>query len=88
MRGCVSLDVQQRNTTEIVGTIANHCDRSVTCGWCPAHGSRVDKGTCRSATLTPNESRRGREAGLWYDGYDAIAYDCIDASDNRSCLAM
>jgi hypothetical protein len=88
MRPCVTLDVQQRNTSEVIGTIANHCTAAVTCSWCPARGDQVDKAACHSATLAPNESRAGREAGLWYDGYNAIAYDCMDARDARGCLAM
>ena len=88
MRSCVVLDVQQRNATEVLGQIQNHCDRAVLCTWCPAHGDQVDKKGCRSATLAPNESKSGREPGLWYDGFNALAYDCTDASDSRGCLGM
>jgi hypothetical protein len=89
MRPCVSLEVVQRNITEIVGSLDNHCDRPVACTWCPARHDQVDRGAgCRSATLSPNERRTGREAGLWYDGYDSIAYDCMDAADARGCLAL
>ena len=34
------------------------------------------------------EQRGGQAAGLWYDGYDSIAYDCMDAADARACLAL
>ena len=27
-------------------------------------------------TLARDESKSGKDAGLWYDGYTAIAYDC------------
>jgi hypothetical protein len=87
MRECVALDVQQRNVTEIVGTLTNRCDRAVTCGWCPANGDRVDKGACRSATIAAGQSRTGQAGGLWYDGFRSLAYDCTDASDSPSCLA-
>jgi hypothetical protein len=86
MRACVALDVQQRNTTEVVGTARNGCDRTVKCTFCPARGTQVDKPACRSATLSPNESKAGRESGLWYEGYNSIAYDCVDANDDRGCL--
>jgi hypothetical protein len=88
MRPCVTLDVDQRNTSEVVGTIVNHCDRPVACTWCPAKGDLADKSGCRTATLAPNESRTGREQGLWYDGFHAIAYDCMDATDPKGCLAL
>ena len=88
MRSCVVLDVQQRNRTEVLGQMQNHCDRAVLCTWCPAHADQVDKKACRSATLAPNESKAGREPGLWYDGYNALAYDCTDANDGRGCLGM
>lgn len=89
MRACVSLEVTQRNFTEIVGSLANHCDRPVACTWCPARRAQVDRGNgCHTTTLSPNEKRSGQEAGLWYDGYDSIAYDCMDASDARGCLAL
>ncbi|HEY8038168.1 MAG TPA: hypothetical protein VIF15_00165, partial [Polyangiaceae bacterium] len=81
-------DVQQRNTNEVVGSIVNHCQHAVACTWCPSRGNQVDKGACHSATLAPNESKAGREAGLWYEGYNAMAYDCTDAADNRACLAL
>lgn len=85
MRSCVSLDVQQHNASEVLGTLTNHCDRNVFCSFCPARGEITDKTGCRTATLAPNESKSGRDAGLWYDGYTAIAYDCADAKDDRSC---
>jgi hypothetical protein len=89
MRPCVSLEVTQRNVTEIVGSLVNHCDRPVACAWCPARRDQVDRGGgCHSATLSPNEQRGGQAAGLWYDGYDSIAYDCMDAADARACLAL
>ncbi len=87
-QSCVALDVNQRNTSEVVGAITNRCDRAVACAWCPSRGNQVDKSACRSATLAPNESRSGREQGLWYDGFDGIAYDCMDAADDKSCLAF
>jgi hypothetical protein len=88
MRACVALDVLQRNATEVVGALHNGCDRAVKCTFCPARGNQVDKAGCRSATLAPSESKAGRESGLWYDGYNSIAYDCMDASDDRGCLGM
>jgi hypothetical protein len=86
MRACVALDVRQRNATEVVGSLRNGCDRSVKCTFCPARGNQVDRAGCRSATLAPSESKAGRESGLWYDGYNSIAYDCMDATDDRGCL--
>jgi hypothetical protein len=88
MRPCVTLEVSQRNVSEVVGSLSNHCDRAVACTWCAAHRDQVDRSACHSAKLAPNEQRAGREAGLWYDGYDAIAYDCMDAADARGCLAL
>ena len=88
MRPCVSLDVTQRNFSEVVGSIANHCERAVACTWCPAHRDQVDKSGCHTTTLSPGESRAGRDAGLWYEGFDSIAYDCMDASDVKGCLAL
>ncbi len=88
MRPCVTLDLQQRNLTEVVGSIANRCDRAVVCTWCPVRAGVVDKTQCRKATLATGEARAGREAGLWYDGFDAMAYDCMDATDDKGCLAM
>jgi hypothetical protein len=88
MRPCVALDVNQRNVNEVVATIVNHCDRTVVCTWCPAHGDMADKSGCRTATLAPNESRAGREQGLWYEGFNAIAYDCMDSADEKNCLAF
>ena len=85
MRQCVALDVQQHNASEVVGTLTNHCDRTVFCSFCPARGGSADRTSCRTATLAPAESKSGRDAGLWYDGYTAIAYDCADATDDRSC---
>jgi hypothetical protein len=88
MRPCVSLDLQQRNVTEVVGSIANKCDRPVICTWCPVRSGAVDKTQCRKATLAAGEARAGRDAGLWYDGSDAMAYDCMDATDDKGCLGM
>ena len=88
MRQCVTLEVRQRNFSEAVGSLANHCDRAVVCAWCPAHKDQVDKSACHSATLSPGEARAGREAGLWYEGFDSIAYDCMDAADVKGCLAL
>jgi hypothetical protein len=88
MRQCVTLDVRQRNFSEAVGSMVNHCERAVACAWCPAHRDQVDKSACHSATLAPGEARAGREAGLWYEGFDSIAYDCTDAGDVKGCLAL
>jgi hypothetical protein len=88
MRTCVAMEVRQRNATEVVGAVRNLCERAVVCTFCPARGDQVDRKACRSTTLAPNESKTGREPGLWYDGYTAIAYDCVDESDDRGCLAM
>jgi len=88
MRGCVSLELVQRNSNEVMGTLSSHCDRPVSCTWCPSRGTDVDKNNCRSTTLGPGESKAGREAGLWYEGFNAMAYDCMDASDDRACLGI
>jgi hypothetical protein len=88
MRSCVALDVQQHNLSEVVGSIANHCDHAVACTWCPAHRDQVDKSGCQTTTLRSGEARAGRAGGLWYDGFDSIAYDCIDAADARECLSF
>jgi hypothetical protein len=88
MRPCVSLEVTQRNVSEVVGALVNHCDRAVACTWCPARRDTVDRSGCHTATLAPQERRAGAEAGLWYDGFDSIAYDCMDAADSRGCLAL
>jgi hypothetical protein len=88
MRSCVTLDVTENDLTNVVGAITNHCDRAVACSWCPAHRDQVDKSACHNATLSPGEKRAGRDAGLWYAGYDSMAYDCMDASDPRGCLGI
>jgi hypothetical protein len=88
MRDCVALDVKQRNTSEVVGTLVNRCDRAVSCTWCPSRGNQVDKSACRSATLAPSESRSGSEKGLWYEGFNGIAYDCMDAADDKGCIGI
>jgi hypothetical protein len=85
MRACVALDVQQHNASEVLGTLTNHCERAVFCSFCPARAGNADKSACRTTKLAPNESKSGRDAGLWYDGYTGIAYDCADAADDRSC---
>jgi hypothetical protein len=71
-----------------MGTIANHCDTAVACAWCPSRGDQVDKSACRTTNLAPGESKAGREAGLWFEGYNAMAYDCMAAADDRGCLAI
>jgi hypothetical protein len=88
MRACVALDVQQRNVSEVVGSIVSHCERTVACTWCPAHRAEVDKSGCHTTTLAPGEARAGRDAGLWYEGFDSIAYDCMDVNDVKGCLAL
>ena len=88
MRGCVALDLQQRNANEVVGTITNHCDHTVMCSWCPAKGSAVEKTLCHTGTLAAGETRTGTQWGLWYEGYNAMAYDCIDEHDAKGCLAL
>jgi hypothetical protein len=87
MRDCVTLELHQRNISEVVGTMTSHCDVPVLCTWCPSHGSQVDRSACRSATFAPNESKSGREAGLWYDGFNAMAYDCMGVNDEKGCLS-
>ncbi len=88
MRSCVSLELVRRNVDEVMGTLADHCDVAVTCTVCPSKGDEVDRSACHTMTLGPNESRSGREAGLWYQGYRSMAYDCMAANDERGCLAL
>jgi hypothetical protein len=88
MRACVSLALSQKSSKEVEGTLANHCDRAVSCMWCPSRGADIDKSACRTANLAANESKAGRESGLWFQGYSAMAYDCMDAADDRACLAL
>lgn len=88
MRGCVALDVQQMNAREESGTITNRCDHTVVCKWCPSHGQQVEKSLCHSGTLTPGETRTGKQWGLWYEGYDGMGYDCMDEHDAQGCLAL
>jgi hypothetical protein len=88
MKPCVSLDLQQRNTSEVVGTMTNRCDHTALCHWCPAKGSQVDKTQCHAGTLAPGETRTGTQWGLWYDGYNAMAYDCTEEHDPPACLAL
>jgi hypothetical protein len=88
MKPCVSLDLQQRNTSEVVGTMTNRCDHTALCHWCPSRGTQVDKTQCHSGTLAPGETRTGQSWGLWYDGYNAMAYDCTEEHDPPQCLAL
>lgn len=88
MKQCVFLELQQRNTSEVVGTITNKCDHTAVCRWCPAKGSQVDKAQCHSGTLATGEQRTGQAWGLWYDGYDAMAYDCAEEHDAPGCLGI
>jgi hypothetical protein len=83
----VSLELVQRDT-EVVGTLTNHCDGPVACTVCPSNGDQVDKASCRDVSLAPGEWRSGREAGLGYAGYTAMAYQCMAAGDDHSCLGM
>jgi hypothetical protein len=88
MRPCVSLDLVQRGANEVVGTLTNHCDGAVTCAVCPSNGDQIDKTACHSVNLAPNEWRSGRESGLAYPGYSAMAYDCMAAGDDHGCLGL
>jgi hypothetical protein len=89
MRPCAPLEVKQYSGTAIEGTLTNKCDVPIACTWCPVpKGGAADKTQCRRATLGIGEQRTSREGGLWFDGYDTMAYDCIDASDNKMCLAL
>jgi hypothetical protein len=88
MRDCVSLELRQRNMTEVVGTLTSHCDHPVSCTWCPSKGDQLDKSACRSTTINPGESKAGKDSGLWYDGYNAMAYDCMDVGDDTRCLSL
>jgi hypothetical protein len=88
MRACVSLELEQRNVSEVQGTLVNRCEHAVSCTWCPSRGDQIDKTVCRTTTLAPAESKSGREAGLWFEGFNAMAYDCMDAADDRACLAL
>jgi hypothetical protein len=88
MRACVTFDVQQMSAREESATIANHCDHTVVCKWCPSHGQQVDKSQCHSGTLTSGETRTGKQWGLWYEGYDGMGYDCMDEHDAQGCLAL
>jgi hypothetical protein len=85
LHACVSLDVKQRNTSEVTGKLTNNCDRPVFCSFCPARGAEVDRTSCHTTTLAPGESKSGRDANLWYDGYSGIAFNCSDAADDRRC---
>lgn len=86
LHSCVSLEVRRRNTSEVTGKLTNNCDRPVFCSFCPARGAEVDRGGCHTTTLAPAESKSGRDAGLWYDGYSGIAFNCFDAADDRRCI--
>jgi hypothetical protein len=88
MRSCVSLELKQRNMTEVVGTMTSHCDHPVSCTWCPSKGDQVDKSACRTTTIGPGETKSGQGAGLWYDGFNAMAYDCMDVGDDSRCLSL
>jgi len=88
MKPCVSLELQQRNSSEVVGTMTNKCDHTALCHWCPATGSQIDKTKCRTGTFAPGETRTGNQWGLWYDGYNAMAYDCTEEHDPPACLAL
>jgi hypothetical protein len=88
LRGCVQLDLQQRNVSEVVGTITNRCDHAVQCRWCPSKGTDIERTLCHSGTLQPGETRTGQSWGLWYDGFNAMAYDCIGENDAQGCLAL
>jgi len=88
MRGCVSLDLVQRGASEVVGTLTNHCDGAVICAACPSNGDQVDKSACHTVNLAPGEWRSGRESGLAYQGASAMAYDCMAADDDHSCLGL
>jgi hypothetical protein len=88
MKPCVSLDLQQRNTSEVVGTLTNKCDHTALCHWCPSKGTQIDRTQCRSGTLAPGETRTGQQWGLWFDGYNALAYDCTEEHDPPACLAL
>ncbi len=88
MKPCVSLDLQQRNSSEVVGTMTNKCDHTALCHWCPSNGSQIDKTKCHTGTLAPGETRTGNQWGLWYDGYNAMAYDCTEEHDPPQCLAL
>lgn len=88
MKACVSLQVDQRNAREVIGTMTNKCDHTASCRWCPAKGTQVDKTQCHSGTFAPGETRSGTQWGLWYEGYDAMAYDCTEEHDPPACLAL
>jgi hypothetical protein len=87
-RECVTLELKQRNFSEVVGTMTSHCDHPVACTWCPSKGDQVDKSACRSMTIGPGETRSDKEAGLWYEGFNAMAYDCMDVGDDSRCLSL
>ena len=88
MRGCVALDVQQRNAREVVGTITNHCDHTVAVQVVPVARPAGREDPLPLGTLTPERARTGTQWGLWYEGYDAMGYDCIDEHDAPGCLAL
>jgi hypothetical protein len=68
--------------------MSSHCDHPVSCTWCPSKGDQVDKSQCRSMTINPNETKADKEAGLWYEGFNAMAYDCMDVGDDTRCLSL
>jgi hypothetical protein len=88
MRDCVTLDLRQRNTSEVVGTLTSHCDHPVSCMWCPSRGDQLDRSACHTTTLGAGESKEGKDAGLWYDGYNAMAYDCMNVGDDSRCMSF
>lgn len=88
LRSCVTLEVMQKNVSEVEGTLKNQCDHAAVCHWCPSRGTNIDRSACRGGTLQPGESRTGTPWGLRYDGYDALAYDCIGDTDPPACLAL
>jgi hypothetical protein len=88
MRECVSLELKQRNFTEVVGTMVSHCAGPVVCKWCPAKAQQPDRNACRTGSLGPGETKSGQEGGLWFDGYDSMAYDCTAVGDSPACLGI
>jgi hypothetical protein len=88
MRDCVTLELRQRNITEVVGTMTSRCGQPVLCKWCPAKQQQVDKNACHTATLQPGDSKSGQEGGLWYDGYDSMGYDCMAVGDSPACMGI
>lgn len=89
MRDCVTLSLWQPTEADVVGTLTSRCERPVSCTWCPARGGDdVDRSACRSATIAPGDRRYGQNDGLYYTGFRAIAYDCIDVDDDARCRSL